>query len=155
MGKLEEIKALEKEYTELDVKANELVKPLNLERKKRWDMLSDWYEGEYAKIEDDINAMHDRQGEIEEKIEYIEGTMIHCSWCDKAVNELDKEAVENGFDYCTECYHDLDTCETCGNVGQYGVNTESNNIDICWECGTTHCDMCDVAHDCSEDEEDE
>ena len=152
MGKLKQKEILEKEYAELETKAKMLAQPLIIERKRRWDLISDWFEKEYSKIEGKINAIHDRQADIEEKIEYLEDTMIHCKWCDKAVDELDKDAVDNGFDYCTECFHALDQCETCGAIGQYGTNTESNNIIMCWECGVTYCDSCD--HECPEEEDD-
>lgn len=155
MGKLKELQDLEKEYAELETKANKLAKPLYNRLKINMDKAQATFEKEYALIEPQINAIHDRQADIEEKLEYLDDTMIHCSWCDKAVDELDKEAVENGFDYCTECFHDLDHCETCGALGQYGTNTEANNIEMCWECGITHCDNCDVVHECPEEEEDD
>ena len=74
MKDLQKYKALQKEYEQIDVHANEIVKPLNLERKKRWDKISDWFEGEYKLLEPTLDKLYERQGEIEDELDILENT---------------------------------------------------------------------------------
>jgi len=74
MGDLQKYKDLQKEYEQIDNKANKIVKPLNLERKKRWDKISDWFEGEYKLLEPTLDKLYERQGEIEDELDILENT---------------------------------------------------------------------------------
>lgn len=153
MNKLEQIKELEEQYAKLEEEKNNLVRPLYIKNQERLSKAKELFEKDYAKVEDEINIIHNKQIKIEEYIEQIEDTMPHCKWCGKPVDEYDKDALKDGFEYCRDCYLDLDVCETCGDLGQQGVNTEANNIYTCYDCGETYCDNC--YHECPEEEEDE
>jgi len=155
MKDLQKYKDLQKEYEAIDNKANELVKPLNLKRKKKWDIISDWFEGEYKLLEPTLDKLYDRQGEIEDELDILENTLWSCDFCGEYVDHYNKEASEMGFDYGDCCEQHLSRCEHCNSIGEVGANTGPNGIHYCDNCGQEYCDNCELTCDCEEEEEDE